>query len=308
MSKQKNLRYQFIKAINENFREGIDKHSYKAQNPNVQSNLIFSHTSRINLKKMAINFSGYMKENYPEVRQVKDINQEHVQKFLESKSNSCNDTTLRTYAGNMRKLEKAINKTYDSANLNYSNNIKVPKSNYNKPTNRGVSAQMPRENYNKILDVAAKASCQSAYAVRLQEHLGVRVAELATIKKDNINLECSTPYIHFNNTKGGRAMDRPLNQDAVKLVREIMDKNFDQDKLFSNNSSSFNKYLRDVEDTLGIERNSMHDVRRLVAQEFYNNLKNNGYSTKEAADAVSVWLNHNKDREELLKKSYINLW
>lgn len=308
MAKQKNLRYQIIEVCKKNFRENIDKHSYYKQNSREQANIIFSHTSKINTERIGKNFANFMKEEYPEIKKLSDIEPKHVQSFLDSKAETCTHNTLVTYHGGMRKLEKLINKTYDSANLDYGDKITVPHSEKNYDDNRGVGAQISREDYNKILDTAKKSTCQSAYAVRLQEHLCIRVAEIATLDRDKVHFNGDgTSTIDITNTKGGRAMSRELDEEGTNLVKEILDKKFDDNKLFSIRSSSINDYLRDTEDALQIDRHSFHDIRRTLAQEYYDNLREQGYSKEDAADQTSLYLNHNKDREALLKRSYINL-
>ncbi|CUP26665.1 tyrosine-type recombinase/integrase [Clostridium disporicum] len=308
MSKQKNLRYQIIQVCKDNFRENIDKHSYYAQNGRDQADIIFSYTSKINIEKVGKNFAKFMKEEYPQIKKLSDIKANHVQSYLDGKVETCKDTTLKTYGGAMRKLEKLINNTYKSANLDYSSKIVIPKSECDDDTNRGVKAQISRDDYNKILDVAKNSSCQSAYAVRLQEHLGIRVSEIATLDRDKVHFsDDGTATINITNTKGGRSMSRELDEEGSALVKEILEQNFDDNKLFSIRSSSINDYLRDTEDILQIDRHSFHDIRRTLAQEFYDELREQGYSEKEAADQTSLFLNHNKDREALLKRSYINL-
>ncbi|XZK46581.1 hypothetical protein ACSXCQ_14880 (plasmid) [Clostridium perfringens] len=148
---------------------------------------------------------------------------------------------------------------------------------------RGVNSVITREDYNKILDYAEKNISESGYAVRLQDFLGVRVEEVARISRENINLEDKT--IKFVNTKGGR-----------ELTKDI-----------SIQGDSINRYLNRIEDKLGIERHSNHDIRRLIAQEKYDSYRKNGLSIKEAANKTSEWLSHGDNRTELLEKSYIKL-
>lgn len=308
MSKQKNLRYQIIQVCKDNFRENIDKHSYYKQNGRDQADIIFSHTSKINTERIGKNFSNFMKEEYPEIKKLADIETKHVQSFLDSKAETCTHNTLVTYHGGMRKLEKLINKTYKSAELDYGDKITVPRSERIADDNRGVGAQISREDYNKILDVAKESTCQSAYAVRLQEHLCIRVAEITTLDRDKVHFNSDgTSTINITNTKGGRSMSRELDEEGTNLVKEILDKKFDDNKLFDIRSSSVNDYLRDTEDKLEIDRHSFHDIRRTLAQEYYDNLREQGYSIEDAANETSLYLNHNKDREALLRKSYINL-
>ena len=107
----KNLKHQFIHAIEDNFKEGMDKHSMKA-NGQRNDGKIFSYSDRKNLIDVACNFSNYMKENYKDIKMVKDIKVEHIQNFLNQKSNECSNATLKQYESKFNKLEKIINNTY----------------------------------------------------------------------------------------------------------------------------------------------------------------------------------------------------
>lgn len=69
-------------------------------------------------------------------------------------------------------------------------------------SNRGVDSVISREDYNKILNYAEENESQSGLALQMQNWLGVRVEEIARIKKEFINLKEKT--ITFKNTKGGK--------------------------------------------------------------------------------------------------------
>lgn len=304
--RKKNLRTQLNWAINKNFNEGIDKHAYKAslegKHKNEATDKVFSYSSKYNLKDFSVNFSNFIKENYPNVKNVNDITTECVQGFLNEKANTCTQNTINNYMTNFRKFEKLINKTYEGAHLNYSSEIFPPCTKATKSAQRGVQAQMPRKNINMVIEHAKASECQSAYAVRLQEKLCVRVNEIVNIK--NCDITDNTVTL---NCKGGRELERVIDEETKELIKEIQEHNFSVEKLFSIQNDSVNKYLRETEDKLGIERNSTHDFRRTLAQEFYDNCRERGLSIADAADQTSMYLNHNKNRTEMLKECYINL-
>lgn len=62
-----------------------------------------------------------------------------------------------------------------------------------------------------------------------------------------------------------------------------------------------------MQDQLGLERYSNHDIRRLIAQEKYDSFRESEMSIKEAANETSKWLSHRDDRLNMLEKSYIKL-
>ena len=68
---------------------------------------------------------------------------------------------------------------------------------------------------------------------------------------------------------------------------------------------SINQYLGRIESKLGLEHHSFHDLRRLLAQERYNLLRERGMDREHALSSVGLWLNHGPNRQDLVKKSYV---
>ena len=302
MSKNKSLQSQFHFAINDNFKEGMDKFSIKNVNGNKMDNKIFSYDSKFNSLDVARNFSNFLKENFSEIRQIKDIKSEHIQAFLSKKAESCSNNTLQAYASTLNKLELCSEKTF-GINLQWKGEYVIPQSQKNEFTNRGANAVISRADLDKIVNYAVENRSQSGDVVRLQEHLGVRVNELISIKKENIDLQRNT--ILLDNCKGRRDLKREISAECKELVKEILKENYGKDTLFSVKGNSVNRYLRETEDKLGLSRHSTHDIRRCLAQEKFDNYRKEGYTIKQSLDKTSVWLNHGKNREEMLMKSYV---
>ena len=307
MSKKKNrnINGQITYAINKCFKEGIDKRAYKIKAGRAMGDKVFSYAEKYRLKDMAKSLQKFLKDNGRDVKYVKDIQSEDIQGYLESeKARGCTQNTIDTYANSLFKIQEAINATY-GVRTNWRSEISMPVAEKAHSVDRGVNSVITREDYNKILDYAAKNRSESGYAVRLQDFLGVRVEEVARISRDNINLEERT--IKFVNTKGGRELTRDIPNDRVELVKEVLEHNYHEDRLFSIKGDSINRYLNRIEDKLRIERHSNHDIRRLIAQEKFDGYRKSGLSIKDAANKTSAWLSHGDNRNELLEKSYINL-
>lgn len=307
MSKKKNrnINGQITYAINKCFKEGIDKRAYKIQEGRLMGDKIFSYAEKYRLKDMAKSLQKFLRDNGRDVKYVKDIQAEDIQGYLESaKERGCTQNTIDTYANSLFKIQEAINATYN-VRTDWRSKISIPVAEKAHNGNRGVNSVITRENYNKILDYAEKNISQSGYAVRLQDFLGVRVEEVARISKKNINLENRT--IKLTNTKGGKPLTRYIPEDKVEVIKEVLEHNYHRERLLSIKGDSINRYLNRIEDKLGIERHSNHDIRRLIAQEKYDSYRENGLSIKEAANKTSEWLSHGDNRTELLEKSYIKL-
>jgi len=109
-AKKRNIKYQFKHCIDIHFREGMDKHSMKISGKD--NSRIYSYSDRKNLIDLSAGFANWLKDNHTEIKQVKDINLQHIQEFLNTKVNDCSHKTLEQYQSHFRKLETLVNSTY----------------------------------------------------------------------------------------------------------------------------------------------------------------------------------------------------
>lgn len=298
----KNIKGQCTFAINKCFAEGINKHSYKKENGKEMTEKIFSFSEKFRLKDMANQLQNYIREQNLEIKQVKDITSEHIQGFLNSKIDKCTQHTINTHAHTLYKLQNVIEKIY-KVEVKWRKEIVIPTADKEKAQDRGVDSVISRKEYNKILEYCRENYSQSGACIILQNELGIRVEELARIKLENIDLDKGDVLIEG---KGGREITRELNNEMKSFIKEIKAKEHHQERLFEINGSSINKQLGRIQETLGIQKHSNHDIRRLIAQEKYDSLREEGRTIKEAANETSKWLSHGDEREYMLEKSYIN--
>ena len=300
-----NLFGQITHAINDNFDEGIDKHSYRKENGREMGDKIFSYSEKFRLKDVAKDFTNHIKENFKDVKQVKDIKSEHVQSFLNTKTN-CTQNTVDSYSNSLFKIENTLNSTYKSCNLTWRGEVSIPSVERQSSNNRGVESVMSRQDYEKIISYSEENKSQSGYALQIQDFMGVRVEEVARIKLSNIDLEKCIISIEG---KGGKTIEKPIPQDKISLMQEIKDQNFNgkNDRLFSISGASINKQLNRLQENMNLEKHSNHDIRRLIAQEKYDQYRKDGMSIKDAANKTSNWLSHGNGRQDMLERSYIIL-
>lgn len=301
MAKKRSIKSQFHYAITKNFKEGVKKRDYKIENGQAMDNKVFSYQELYRLKDVARDINNFLRENEIERRDVRDIKAEDINKFLESKKYDCTQQTINSYKNSIYKLQEVVNKTY-KLDIKWRDDMNIPSSLKSiKSKNRGVKGVISDGDYKKIIEYAEKNKCQSAYAIILEKELGVRVNEIVNIKKENINLDKKT--IKFENTKGGKEITKKIKN--MDLVKEILDKNYSSNFLFSIKGSSINRYLNRVQDKLRLERNSFHNLRRNYAQNFYVSKLKKGLSEEKALLETSKQLNHRTKREKLMEESYI---
>jgi integrase len=306
IGKNKSIKNQIQIAVSNSFSENTDKHAYKQQED--QEVKVFSYNEKFRLLDTAKMLSNYIKENFPDVKQIKDVNSNIIQKFLNDKANICTQNTINTYSNSLNKIAAICNKNYISCNLKWKEDVVVPTALTQKSQLRGVVNQIPLSDLNKICDYAKKNYSISGQIILAQRELGIRINELTTIKVENVDFKNN--ILHLPNCKGGKNLDREI----TPVLRSILEKSIQQSnitsgKLFPVTENAVNTYLRRTEEKLGIKgRYSIHNIRATIAQKYYDNVRKNGISSKDAVKMTSIWLNHGPDREKLLEKSYIEIW
>lgn len=299
----RNLKYQFLNAINSNFKEGMDKHSIKA-NGEMNNTRIFSYSDRKNLIDVASNFSNFMKTNYSEVKQVKDVKADHIQSFLNSKANSCSNATLKQYESKFNKLENVVNNTYN-INANYKGFV-VPASTENTKIR---NTSMSRDDFNKLQQSFSNSNSSAKTAIELTSRAGLRVSECTKLQGRDIDLNKGT--IHVIDGKGGRDRDVTIREEDKQYFANLKAQYGDTERICPVQSDSINKAIRRQMERLEMQNKytdtSIHCVRKMYAQEQYDHYREQGMEINQALGAVSVDLGHSENRLELMKSYVLNI-
>lgn len=301
-NRNRNLKYQFLRAIENNFKEGMDKHSDK-KNGIRATGKIYSYADRKNLVDLSSNFSNWMRNNYPNVKMVKDIKSEHIQKFLNDKAQDCSAATLKNYVSRFSKLEKQINNTY---------NTKV-KFDVAAPTGRNESqkirtASMSKEDFQKLENSYSNEFDNGRIAINLAARSGLRVSEIAKLKGSDINIE--KKYIHIADSKGKRSRDIPIQNKDIEYYSNL--KNYIGDgRCCPVQQESILKSVNRHMCSCGIKENyqetAIHSIRKMYAQNMYDSFRANGDSISKAWSQTSVLLGHGADRTSLMKTYISNI-
>ena len=107
MSKNGSLKYQFHKQLNGLRRFGESRHEAKIQSNSQQVAGIFSRGTYNNYKQHTTELYNYVKENYPGIKNIKDISNDVVREFLISKADDYSSSW------SMSKACSAINKFFE---------------------------------------------------------------------------------------------------------------------------------------------------------------------------------------------------
>lgn len=305
----RNIPYQFVNAIDQGFDGGgHDKHSDKHNGKYLDT--VYSYAERSNLVELSSQIGKFIKENYPTINRVLDIKGDMIQSFINVKANTCNKESLGQYASRIHKLEHIVNNIYKGKTSWYSDLI-VPTSNMSNEKTRNIS--MSLNDYNGIL-VRAYAMDSKSYAVIAIEftgRFGMRVSEICKLQPRDINF--NNLILHIHESKGGRSRDIKISPEDGDYIKKIIENRPIDKSIVDIKEDSVNKYLSRAENALGIRDHykdadtGIHSIRKMVAQQRYDNHRSEGSSKKESLNLVSEYLGHGKNRIETMSQYILNI-
>lgn len=305
----RNIKYQFLNAIDKAFDGGgHDKHTDKHNGKHLDT--VYSYAERKGLIELSSQMGKFIKENYPDTKKVLDIKENMIQSFLNSKSETCNKETLGQYASRIHKLEHVINNVYKGSSSWYSDLI-VPVSKVSNDKTRNIS--MSKEDYNSILNRAYSMNSRSKapIAIELAGRFGMRVSETCKLQPRDMNFQ--TMKLHIHESKGGKSRDIDIRPKDIEFSKKIIEGKSQDKSIVDIKEDSVNKYLSRAEEALGIRLRyqeadtGIHCIRKMVAQERYDEFRDQGLSKKDSLNAVSSYLGHGANRDETMRQYVLNI-
>ena len=280
-------------AIEDSSRMGSKKRTASQEE---RQEKIYSYAYKNNLRDLANNFANYMKNEHEDVKMLKDIKEEHVIGFLETKEREgVSSSTLNTYRAEMAKLGRMASNTYNCRIDMSCDDFKPHK------VEKIRDKAMKNDHYEKFLKATEDSSSQSRAAIIVCREFGLRVSEVIKIRQEDIKSD----KLHIDRSKGGRSRDIEIRKDSQReALSNLIDKGKGDDKILDIKGDSVNKFLREGMEKLGItdyrdSKTGVHSIRKMYAQERYEEELEKGLSHKEAWGNVSEELGHGRDREDL---------
>lgn len=299
----RNIKQQFIYAIEDNFQEGMDKHSMKSNGVR-NDGKVFSYSDRKNLIDVACNFANFMKENYNDIKLVKEIKADHIQSFLNQKASECSNATLKQYQAKFNKLEKIVNKTY-SLNVKYKG-YQLPLAQENTKIR---NTSMLQEDFKKLERAFDTSKSYGRIAIQLTSRCGLRVSECAKLQGRDINLKDN--IIHVEGGKGGRNRDIPIREEDKQYFIDLKANIGDMERVCPVRSDSINKAIDRAMERQGIRNKyndtNIHAIRKMYAQREFNRFRSEGMEIRQALQEVSKLLGHGEDRLELMRQYVLDI-
>lgn len=306
----RNLAYQFKNAIDQSFSGGgFDKHSLKNDGAKPGDH-VYSYSERENLIKTSHQVGDFIKENYSNVKYVKDIKSEMIQEFLNSKSYACSNSTLGQYRSRINTLQTVINNIYH-VKSDFTKDLITPVAVSKTEKLRNIA--MDTQDLQKILQRAKNmdSKSQASIAIEFAGRFGLRVSECCKLRTIDINLD--KMELSIIGSKGGRSRVIPIKSRDVEFLKKIITGKGKWDRICKIKEDSVNKYLVRAEEALGIRGKyrqactGIHCIRKMVAQRIFDEFRAKDFSRKDALNETSQYLGHGKNRDELMKEYVLNI-
>ena len=292
----RNLKYQFLTAINQHFKEGMDKHSMKHAGE-MDGTRIFSYADRSNLVDLAAGFSEYMKQAHPTIKEVRHITTDHVQGFLAAKSSTVTQATLSQYGSRFAKLERLVNDSYKSCKVDF-HSVVVPSS--SKCSGKVRTQMLAASDYQTLLNSTTNTNLRNALV--LSYCAGLRAAECSKIQAKDWN--AASGILTIVDSKGKRSREVKVPQQHIQAVNSVMSST--QGRICDCQTESLQKAFRRQLATCGMadtyKVGAFHMTRKAYATQLFKDCRAQGMSVQSSLSAVSKSLGHGANRNDLMKQ------
>ena len=274
----------------------MDKHALKRAG-DMDGTRVFSYADRSGLVDLASAFANYMKENHSEVKEIRAITTDHVQGFLNSKCATASQKTLDQYASKFRKLEKLVNDTYKSCNVDF-HSVATPPSEKN-GGGKVRNQMLAKQDYQAMLNRTTNENL--ARGLLLSYGCGLRASEVCKLKGSDINTQNHT--IHIVDSKGKRSRDVAI---PMQYQQEVQGLASIDGRVCPVQHESLQKAFRRELQRNGLAEQypngAFHLCRKAYATNLYQECRSNGMDIQQSINAVSTALGHGERRNALIRE------
>ena len=292
----RNLKYQFLTAINQHFKEGMDKHAMKHAGE-MNGTRIFSYADRSNLVDLASGFSEYMKQEHPQIKEIRQISPDYVQGFLATKSSTATQATLDQYGSRFNKLERLVNDSYKSCSVDF-HSVVVPSS--TKCSGKVRTQMLLASDYQTLLNNTTNTNLRNALV--LSYCCGLRASECSKLKASDWNAASGVLKVVDSKGKHSRAVKVP--QQHLPAVNAVM--NSSQGRICNCQTESLQKAFRRQLTACGLadtyKEGAFHMTRKAYATQLFKDCRQQGMSIQSSLSIVSRSLGHGANRNDLMKQ------
>ena len=275
----------------------MDKHSVKLSGQ-MDGTRIFSYSDRSNLVDLASAFSNYMKQAYPQIKEIRQVKPDHIQSFLATKSETVTQATLSQYGSRFNKLERLVNDSYKSCNVDF-HSVVVPAS--TKGSSKVRTQMLAASDYQTLLSSTTNRNLRNA--LLLSYTCGLRAAECSKLQAKDWNAESGV--LSIIDSKGCRSRLVKPSPQHVPAVDALMRSSAGRicDCQTESLQKAFRRQLEacGLTDTYG-KSGAFHMARKAYATNLFTECRAQGMSVQNSLSAVSRSLGHGANRNELMKQ------
>ena len=278
---------QAIDCIGESKHEAKQAQGWK---PGQAVHGIYSYGTRNTVFDRAMTLVHWVEEQYPDVRYLREIDQEIITEFIGEKLETCQPNTVKALLAALRKLQEGlfargwIEEDIVPEEWDIDDNS-IP---------RGAYTMGEAE---RNIEWIADRNSLYAQALRVVISCGARIDELYHLRGDKILLDEGKVELLG---KGGKTR-------RIRFLRREIFEGIDRSRRFiyltSENGETWKdgleRSVRRACDELGIQRRGVHGFRGTAACEFLRIKESLGYTEKEARCELAQWLGHNPHRVEV---------
>lgn len=305
----RSIKQQLNYCISRSSKTGQSKHSAKANGTYKHGELYGSKTINA-YRDTAKNISNWLSEHHPEIIAVRDITPEIVQEWIDDRSENWSAKTLENHITHIKYLEQQAQKCYGKENIHfYSKDFERP------TTKEAVRNQSITEKDFQALRSAMENSRSFAKdALELTYRCGLRVDEVAHLKREDIDLRTGKIYVSPEGAKNGKARTVPIRDKDRFYFEGLLNRYPDNGYLTKIDSKSIDKairrYMHNAKDEKGEDlahkypKETIHGIRKLYATERMHELRgDNPLPDKKEEmkhwNIVSAELGHGDGRDAL---------
>ena len=313
------LELQFKRAADLRFREKGDKHAVKREGKLKDCALIFGYSTYYNLLDFSDNFCNWLRENDRLCKYVRDIPTEAWNDFLKEKSSAkASINTLKNYKSRINTWEKIVNAAYGTG-IKWSAAVELPYRLTPEEEEIKRTQQMTREDYDLLMDYirVKKLRSKAIPALQIGAMLGLRVEGTSRMMVRNVHLDVKGLW-GFGTVditeKGSRRRTIDIkSENDRKFIERMIEGKAPDEFLVPIKKDSVNKFLYRVMTAVGIKdkypETSIHSVRKMYAQETWDNYRKKDYDWDQALRYVNRQLGHGQERNKQLLGVYVkNMW
>lgn len=301
--KIRSLNNQINYCISQNCRIGESKRAFKSnQNNKDIKGQVFSVQTAENLRDTVKGFTNWLKAEHPEIRLARDIQSEHIQEWIDSKSAQWTQATLDNHISRMNIVCQQINNTF---NTNIQLDIKKPTV---------IKAQnvrnfaMEKSDLEELRKELAGRRTEARTALEITYRTGLRSKEVARLHSSCINTEKWVIEVR-EGAKNGKHRDVPIRQADRAYFADLKEKTKGQYICKGVNEESLNRGIRRCLETIGksdkYPNSTEHAIRKLYATERMQEERQTGKTERACWSIVQEELGHGKQFRQKLYNTYV---